>query len=564
MRQALSALFLLSLFAVATSATAYEGPENRGSGSVEIIEIEDASSELQPRASDRGRKDRRDGVDYRMNTIRTGILILGFAVYLWGFWLPRSGSEKLARLRLAALLVLAAAAYASYYQFFQYSHVRGFATTDNFHYYVGSKYFDELGYFGLYECSLVALAERGLQPSRAAEDQARDLRSMALGPYDAIKESGSDCPQRFGRERWAAFADDVAFFAENWPDHLRRATWRDHGFHPSPSWILAGSGFANLAPLDEAPVLFGLSRLDRILIALAFALVAWGFGIQTACLLMLIWGTGCLWRYTWVGDAFLRHLWWITAIAGVVALRRSYPLLGGVALAASGMVRLFPAALGLGYALRALQQFRNTGGVEARYRRFAWGAALTLGALGLAGWVALTPSVYSDFVLKITRFNEMAVTNQIGLEVVLQPLAGKASWAAASLRILAIGLFLGLFWRALRYTRDWEAAALGASMIPIILAPTNYYYSFFLVVALLALERPRVGCILLAAATAWNINGLILYREYEEFFWASIIAVAASFLVVLEVITSKGTPGRDQENPEASSTALRSQAPISG
>ena len=101
-------------------------------------------------------------------------------------------------------------------------------------------------------------------------------------------------------------------------------------------------------------------------------------------------------------------------------------------------------------------------------------------------------------------------------------------------------------------------------MIPIILAPTNYYYSFFLVVALLALERPRVGCILLAAATAWNINGLILYREYEEFFWASIIAVAASFLVVLEVITSKGTSGRDQENPEASSTALRSQAPISG
>ena len=561
MRQALSALFLLSLLAVAAPAMASESPEFLGSG---VVHAGNASAELPSQANDGSRKSRTDSVDYQMNAIRTGILVLGFAVYAWGFWLPRSGSEKLARLRLAALLILAAAAYASYYQFFQYSHVRGFATTDNFHYYVGSKYFDELGYFGLYECSLIALAEKGLQPDRASGERARDLRSMELGPYSGIKENGADCPRRFEPERWDAFADDVAFFAEAWPDHLRRATWRDHGFHPSPSWILAGSGLANLAPLREAWVAFGLSRLDRILIALTFALVAWTFGIETACLVMLIWGTGCLWRYTWVGDAFLRHLWWITAIGGVAALRRGLPLVGGAALAASGMVRLFPAALGLGYALRALQQFRNSGRVEARYRRFTWGAALTLGALAVAGLLALAPSVYTDFALKITRFNEMAVTNQIGLGVVLQPLAGEVEWAAAALRILAIGLFLGLFWRALHYTRDWEAAALGASMIPIILAPTNYYYSFFLVVALLALERPRIGCILLTAATAWNINGLILYREYEEFFWASIIAVATSFFVVLEVATSKKTSGDDQEKPDASSTALRSQAPISG
>jgi len=561
LRQALSALFLLSLLAVAAPAMASESPQVLGSG---VVHAGEASDELQPRAEAGSRRSRTDSIDFQMNAIRTGILILGFGVYAWGFWLPRTGSEKFARLRLAALLILAAAAYASYYQFFQYSHVRGFATTDNFHYYVGSKYFDELGYFGLYECSLVALAEKGLQPGRASGESARDLRSMELGPYNSIKESGADCPRRFGRERWAEFTDDVAFFAESWPDHLRRATWRDHGFHPSPSWILAGSGFANLAPVREAPVAMGLSRLDRLLIALTFALIAWAFGIETACLVMLIWGTGCLWRYTWVGDAFLRHLWWITAIGGVAALRRGSPFLGGVALAASGMLRLFPAALGLGYVLRATQHFLSSGRVAAQYKRFAGGAVLALAALGVGGLLALSPSVYTDFVLKITRFNEMAVTNQIGLGVVLQPLASAVPWAAPVLRILAIALFLGLFWRALRYTRDWEAAALGAVIIPIILAPTNYYYSFFLVVALLALERPRVGCILLAAATAWNINGLILYREYEEFFWASIIAVAASFLVVLEVITSKGTPGRDQENPEASSTALRSQAPISG
>ncbi|MEO1935619.1 MAG: hypothetical protein ABGX04_12650, partial [Myxococcales bacterium] len=69
-------------------------------------------------------------------------------------------------------------------------------------------------------------------------------------------------------------------------------------------------------------------------------------------------------------------------------------------------------------------------------------------------------------------------------------------------RVPVLCIFLALFWRALRNTEDWEAAALGACLIPILTAPTNYYYSFFIPVALLASRRPTIGLVLLGAATA--------------------------------------------------------------
>ena len=76
-------------------------------------------------------------------------------------------------------------AFASYYQFFRVVHASGFATTDNFHYYVGSKFGAELGYFGLYECTLKSLSQRGLL--RLEPDQrGRDLSSMLLVPLAAV------------------------------------------------------------------------------------------------------------------------------------------------------------------------------------------------------------------------------------------------------------------------------------------------------------------------------------------------------------------------------------------
>ena len=505
-----------------------------------------------------------ESIDYRTSEVRTAILIAGFVLYASGRFFFSPQPPRLARLRMILLIATAATAFASYYQFFQFSHARGFATTDNFHYYVGSKYFDELGYFNLYSCALVVLAERGLQLPDAQSHKARDLRSMELRPYDTVKQDGRNCPERFGAVRWQEFGDDIVYFIQDLPHHLRRATWQDHGYHPPPSWTLVGGWVAAVAPATDPKTAYRLARIERVLVVLGFGLVIWAFGWETACLVVLIWGTGSLWRYSWVGDAFLRHLWWISAIGGVAVLRKGFAFAGGVALTFSALLRLFPGAFGIGYVFRAIQRARSQGKLSARYIRFAAGAILAFGVAGVFSLLLLPASAYPDFAAKILGFSSMSVTNQMGLQVVARWIFPESQWAAMGLRLTALCIFVPLFWRALNNSEDWEAAALGACLIPLLTAPTNYYFSFLVPVALLANRRPTIGLILLAAATALNLNGLLLYQKYDEYLWASVIVVATSFLVSFEMIRNKVNPRSPQENPEVSSTALRSQEPMSG
>jgi hypothetical protein len=508
-------------------------------------------------------------LDYRMNAIRTAILLAGLGVFAWRNLWSSGASPRTRRAQWGLLILLAGLGYASYYQFFQYSHARGFATTDNFHYYMGSKYFEELGYFGLYECSLSALAERGLQAPGSRGMRARNLRSMELEPYSAIKEQGAHCSEDFGAERWAQFGDDLVFFAKDWPAHLQEATWHDHGYHPTPAWTLVGWMVAEIGAVTSPGTPQILSRLERVLIAMTFLAVALTFGIETACLVILIWGTGALWRYAWVGDAFFRHLWWASALLGIVALRRRGNLVGGLALASAGIFRIFPSVLALGYVAHATRNWLSTSKLDPGVLRFVGGAALGASLLGLGSFLALPQSAYPDFVAKIGDFSSMSVTNQMGLEVVAEFFFPEMPKTALAFRALVIIGFMGVAWRALRFTAAWEAAALGACLIPILSAPTNYYFSFFVATALISARRPGVGLILLIAAAGWNLTGLLLYQQYEEYAWASLIAVMASFAVVLEVIrTGDCRPSTQepntQEEGEVSSTAFRSQAPISG
>ena len=71
----------------------------------------------------------------------------------------------------------------------------------------------------------------------------------------------------------------------------------------------------------------------------------------------VVWGTGFLWPYTWVGDAFLRQIWFSAALIGVSCLRRGHAFAAGALLATSAGVRLFPAVFVAGYAVFALRRY---------------------------------------------------------------------------------------------------------------------------------------------------------------------------------------------------------------
>jgi hypothetical protein len=140
------------------------------------------------------------------------------------------GSHRTRRAFMAAVALLAALSWWNFLNF----HYQGFVhTSDLYHYYVGAKYFPELGYTRLYACSAAAEIEDG----RAEEVRSRpmrDLETNGLASTAAIAADPDACRSRFSPQRWESFRHDVRYFREAMGPPLWASSQIDHGFNATP------------------------------------------------------------------------------------------------------------------------------------------------------------------------------------------------------------------------------------------------------------------------------------------------------------------------------------------
>ncbi len=517
----------------------------------------DASAARSRRLQAGGERDRA----YAM--LRLGLLVVGGVAVAWAFRPRPAGRAR--HLRLAVLAAVGVSGYSSYYFFFQYHHAGGFDAFDSLYYYLGSKYADEIGYFGLYQAALLGYSESGrLRPEQL--DFVRDLRTLRAVQPEAMLRRASRQRASFSDARWQEFRRDLAFF---WPriraDGMRRVL-RDYGFNGTPFWSAVGHWFGRAASAGSGRFWLGV-RVDRVLVAAALLAVTWAYGPAVGALAALVWGSGFLWRYGWGGDSYLRQLWLAALLIGAALLRRGHAASAGATLTFSALMRIFPAVFVVGYGAHAARELLRTRKLPAAAIRFVAGSA-ALAAL-LVGASLLTfergPALYAEFAEKMRRFQGVEANNKVGLPVVLaaleraapqEPIAGSqvtrtARWASTGVRILGwllIGSALLLYWRALRFCAPWEAALLAFALIPVLSQPTNYYYAFVLCGVLLAERRPRIGLWVVVASAAWAVGGLLLYREVLSYLLASGVALALSAVVLLEMQrpvqpTSEAVPG---------------------
>lgn len=463
-------------------------------------------------------------------SVQLALAAVGGALLLFEAWLARRGRAAAFGLskprRDRAFLALGVAGVAAYLHFGRLHGDGSFLHYwDTYHYYIGAKYFPELGYERLYECTAVAEAEARNRDEVAARTMT-DLRTNLQVPTTEILAHPERCQQHFTAARWRAFVHDITWFR----DHLTSWTWgkvqRDHGYNATPVWTVPGYLLANLAPASDGFIL-ALALIDPLLLLASLLLLGRCFGLRVAVIAALTLGTYLPARFLWNGGAFLRFDWLFFLIAGVCALRKDRPLLGGMALAYSALLRLFPAALFVGPMLALLDQvrraptWRSWQSWRGAPARVLLGGAL-VAAVALPPSLALTGDWGATFLENTRKHADTPLTNHMGLPTVL---SYRPDTTVRALRVASEGddarlwprfkeerraalhqlrpvlvvvglLLLGALVMASRLEL-WRVTVLSLVLVPAFLQLTCYYYVFLIAWATLAERRPAIGAVLL-------------------------------------------------------------------
>jgi len=160
---------------------------------------------------------------FSYQTISQLALLLAFALLI----MTRGRSGTPSRGYLAALGILAVASLFPHAELLR-THANGqvhLHPSEFYHYHLGTKYFDENGYYGLYEAAVVA--EYQLAPTDFHPDETiRLLRKpeFEVRKGDVLRRQAAIL-DRFSPGRWQEFKDDFAFFHSfdlgNWGNAFR-------------------------------------------------------------------------------------------------------------------------------------------------------------------------------------------------------------------------------------------------------------------------------------------------------------------------------------------------------
>lgn len=547
------------------------------------------------------------------------LLLLG-----WGYTLEtegRAGYRKKLRDRL--LMAVGLLSFCAYWNFGSFHFGNYIHYWDSYHYYVGSKYFKELGYDRLYDCASVADSEDPRLRRRVELRKIMNLRTNMMGPTTEILAHPERCKDHFTPERWEAFKKDIEFFRNNHGVKRWEEAQTDHGYNGTPVWNILGTTLANLAPASKTQ-LWALTLIDPLFILGMAAMIWWAFGWRVLCVAMAVFGTNFPSRFYWTGGAFLRWDWLFYMTAGVCLLKKEKPVIGGFFLAYSGLLRVFPVFLLLGPVFLLIQQLLDqTRGrkwwqrlpareLPAMIKRLdrktlavVLGAALAVGTLmPLSFVVSGGPSTYKAFVQNSKKHTATPLTNYMGWRTIVaykEQEAGRylrndrledpwGEWKLARLRtfrervwlyVAGIVAFAAFLYKAVRGSEPWVAAALASVMIAVIPELTCYYYSFLVVPALLWLKRRQAGIALLAvtaatgfidmAPTQWLPRGfpwghLRVMPEWldEQYTWMSIATLAGLGWILYEFGYVKQTDAAVlASEPLASGSSEASKSPPS-
>ncbi|HEU5074857.1 MAG TPA: hypothetical protein VFU02_11795, partial [Polyangiaceae bacterium] len=492
------------------------------------------------------------------------------------------------RVRKRLAIAMTAIAFFTYYDFFNPNvrYVQYYHRHEFYHYYLGSKYFKEVGYKRLYECTAVAEIDNGRRSSierRQIRDLSVNLIKKTQDTY--VLDKPEQCKKHFTPARWEAFRKDIDWFQKNAPGTYWENMQKDHGYNPPPVWTMTGKLFGSFGPASDGYFKV-LASLDILLQLGAVLLINWAFGWRTMMVATIFWGTNRAADFYWTGGAFLRMDWIFFLVASVCCARKRKFALAGGALMWSSLLRVFPLVLFFGYGvivlfhsirrLRERREAARTGAKPKRrgkeqpnkgllglihpdHQRLIAGAAIALGVLVPASMVVAGPDSYKAFVQHtIAVHSNTPLTNHMGIDTILtHTWDGRMRftrnenlddpfqvWKAGRLerkedlslvrRGITLALMLWIAWALRRTKLLWVGPALSVVLVMSLVDLTCYYYSLFMIVAVLIRARPPLGPTLLAGSGA---SALLLWDSTGFYYVDDRFTVQAYLFLILALLS---------------------------
>jgi hypothetical protein len=444
----------------------------------------------------------RGGLDFvylkRMNLFLAAAAIVLVVLRHYGGGLALSPGRY-----LAALATLAAASLTVYLNFFSFHGERTWVHLhDVAHYYLGSKYFDELGYENLYTAMLRAEAE--LYAGRYSTTEARDLLTNDLAPIHLLLVRSNEVKAAFTPQRWEDWKRDVALFRE-WLGPQFGKVYADHGFNPTPLWPLLGGRLARLMPAGSRTGVLLLTLLDPLLLLAAFAAVVWAFGWPAALLgvieFCLVFGAS----FGWAGGAFLRYVWFTAMVAAVCFLQRGRFAAAGALMAVAAVLRVFPAFFAIPLLLQALSSLWRERRLPREHARFFAALVATGLVLLLAtGAQARGFGAWGEFRRNMSKHMDTISPNVVGLTpalayhetpplLTLEEMREERDRRVRVNHIQLATLFVGTLLAVALLARGLPLAEATLLAVPLLLTGLNlasYYYVFLVLMAVVWWDRP--------------------------------------------------------------------------
>jgi hypothetical protein len=495
----------------------------------------------------------------RINLIKAAVSLAALVLFLYGMLLQRSHRPQTnVRLRDASLGTLALLSLVLFWNAFDFHSGRFEHRWEFFHYYLGAKYFDELGYKRLYECTTIADVEDGFR-QQVEKRKIRNLHINLIGDTSQILADPEQCKRHFSESRWLSFKKDARWFREQMGMNYWEDAQKDHGYNATPVWGIAGSILANQTEASQLSIRL-LALLDPLLLMTMWGFVYWAFGWRALCVAMIWWGTNYLAGFSWNGGAYLRMDWLALSIISICLVKKRKMAAGGAALAFAAGLRVFPLLIAIGLVLKALvviwRARRLT--IDKGHLRFAIGA-LVAGALllGVSSAQFGSFNVWYEFVDNTRLHLETRVTNNVGLKTVLsydessnvrQAAAPHLDdpfqmWKQAQqdtfsarfpIYLIVVSAFIVLLARRVRDEEDWIVLTLGIGMIPVAIELSCYYYSIMLGFGFLWLQsRYAVGASLSALALFTQIVPITTGYNDEIYSAASLAIVVFVFAITV-------------------------------